>query len=216
MRLTVRTLAPRKETFVREYLANGFRHIDAAMVAVPTDSRASAGRIAKVWLLDVYVQRAIRELIDLRAQRQDISADNVMQDIATMGASNMQDYYDEHGNLLPVHKLSRQAAGCIREVKERESINAEGVGTITREYKLYDRLAAQEKLAKILGMFKDQADEDEKGSGRLNVNLQVNFVEAEDGRRAAVSAVETPNPSKGTGFTIEGPEQPLRGSECDN
>ena len=182
MQLIVRTLNPRKEMFVREYLANGFKHIDAAMAACPTQSRVTASRLAKAWLSDSNVQRAIRELMDLRAQRLDISADAVMQDLATIADSNAQDLYDEHGKLLPVHKLPRRVASCIKEVEERETIDRDGVVTVNRKYKLYDRLTALDKLARALSLFCDKSDP-ENESEKLNVNLQINFVEAEDGRR---------------------------------
>ena len=205
MQPIVRTLPRRQEIFVRQYMANGYKRIEAAMVACPTNSRATAGQLARTWLADNQVQRAVRQLMDQQAVRLDITSDNVMQELAQLANSNIQELYDDFGSILPIHRMPRRVAACIKEIEEKESVNSDGIVTVTRKYKLYDRLTALDKMARVLNMFSDQADPGEE-SGRLNVNLQVNFVDAADGRRV----VEV---TDGTGLAIEQRGEPVEGQK---
>ncbi len=98
-------------------------------------------------------QPDVMEFIDgLRAERQHRYEDlsfKVIDELAKLAMIDMQRLHNNNGDVLPIHKMDRDAAASIKDVKIR--INDDG--SYVYEYKLHDKVQALEKLARHLNLF---------------------------------------------------------------
>ena len=110
------------------------------------------------------VQDYIDQLRIEQAERTYVTADKVQAEIARLAFSDLREYYDSNGFLKNPHDLSDDAAAALAgiEVDELWGIGMSGdkekIGE-TKKIKLYDKLAALDKLARRLGMFKEDNDQ---------------------------------------------------------
>lgn len=154
-------LTPKEEDFVYEYLVD----MNATQAAIRANySKKSARQLASRLLSKVHIQDAIAKLRKKRAQRYEISAENVLAEYAKIGFSNMDDYVDTETNDLPVIDmagLTRDQLAAVSEITvdtryeyEGRGADRECVGTIDRvKFKLYDKTKGLDALAKNLGLF---------------------------------------------------------------
>lgn len=117
-------------------------------------------------LQDSDIQDYIEELRSKQAQRTSVTADKVQTEIARLAFSDLRDYYDENGFLKLPKDLSDDAAAALAgiEVDEIYGFNngeREKIGE-TKKIKLYDKLAALDKLARRLGMFEKDNSQSNK------------------------------------------------------
>lgn len=114
-------------------------------------------------LQDADIQEYIEQLRELQAKRTFVNADKVQSEIARLAFSDIRDYYDENGLLKTPHDLSDDAAAALAgiEVDELyEMVNGTKRFTgYSKKIKLYDKLSALDKLARRLGMFKEDNDQ---------------------------------------------------------
>lgn len=154
-------LNPRQEDFVYEYLID----LNATQAAKRAGySEKTAGQIGHELLKKPEIQNAIAALRKKRAQRYEITAENVLAEYAKIGFSNMDDYVDTETNDLPVIDmagLTRDQLAAVSEITvdtryeyEGRGADRECVGTIDRvKFKLYDKTKGLDALAKNLGLF---------------------------------------------------------------
>jgi hypothetical protein len=107
----------------------------------------------------VPIKRRCSELFKQACAFRDITREKLALRVDRIGAGNMKDYYDREGRLIPVHKLSRDAAEAIAEVK----IDSEGRVT----YKLHDKNQANFTLLKLFGDLPD----DEASTTQKTTNI---------------------------------------------
>lgn len=125
-------------------------------------------------LQDDEVQDYISELRAAQAERTFVNADKVQAEIARLAFSDIREYYNENGNLKNVHDLSKDAAAALAGIEIDELFEMEGRVKVftgySKKIKLYDKLAALDKLARRLGMFeKDNTQRDAALSKALSV-----------------------------------------------
>jgi len=87
----------------------------------------------------------------------DISAERTKLELARIGYSDIRQFYDENGFLIPVHQLSDDAAACLAGVEEEKLFDyrngeKEHIGNLVK-IKRHDKLKALEMLARIDGIF---------------------------------------------------------------
>lgn len=151
-------LTARQKRFVQEYL------IDLSA----TGAAARAGYSARTarqqghrLLTKVDIQAALKEAIEARGERTQITADEVLEELAALAFANVADYVDWGPNgvaLLDKSKLTRKQCAALVEVAETTT-KAGG----TKRVKIHDKLSALEKLGRHLGVFKDQPEKREDG-----------------------------------------------------
>lgn len=159
-------LKPRKELFVKEYLADRERNATRAAIAAGY-SKKTAYSIGSRLLKTVDVSKRIEELTAKRAEKLEITADRVLREIALLGFSNMQDYIrtNSEGDVyVNLGELDRDKAAAIQEVTV--DVYTEGHGEQAREvkktkFKLADKRGSLELLGKYFKLFTEE----------LNVNL---------------------------------------------
>lgn len=116
------------------------------------------------------VKAEIQRNMDERAKRTEITADNVLKEIAKMAFCNVRDVFDENGNLRPIHDLPETVTASISSVKVKTFTlpGAQGaeVEHVT-EVKLWDKGANLERLGKHLKIFTDNLNV----SGSMNITM---------------------------------------------
>lgn len=142
--------------FAQEYLLDISSPMQAAIRAGYSPRTASSR--AHDLLKEPRVQALIQKGMNERAVRTEINSDIVIQEIAKLGFSNMQDFYDKTGQLIPVHELPRHIAAAISEVTEKVIGSIGEQEVLERKYKLIDKKGSLELLGRNLKLFTDKTE----------------------------------------------------------
>jgi phage terminase small subunit len=143
----MRPLNPRQTRFIREYLIS--RNGEQAAITAGYPAKTARSKAAHL-LTNVNIRTEIKRQKDAIAAASLITVHRLLQEIAHLAFSNVSDFCDENGNPRPLSDVPLNARKAIQSIKW----GAEGVV----EYKLWDKGAAQERLAKHLGLFMEQSD----------------------------------------------------------
>ena len=165
-------LTPRRSEFVRQYI----KSLNAAAAAraagyAPSSSKNEGSRL----LANVDVQQAISEARAQLAEREQVTPERIVSELASIAFSDLGDYFRlggpdgktasiDFGN-LPIGATKALESITVDEYVEGRGENAETVRRI--RVRLHDKRAALVDLAKTLGMFSD------------GVNVQVNVNESD-------------------------------------
>ena len=141
----------KQKRFAEEYIVD----LNATQSAIRTGyAEATAYSQGQRLLKHVEVQALIQKLKSERSDRTQITADNVLKELAKLGFSNVKNLYDENGKLKEVHKLDDDVSATVQEITE-ESIG----DTVTRrKYKTADKKSSLELLGKHLKLFTDKVE----------------------------------------------------------
>lgn len=150
-----RELTQKQKMFVREYLID----LNATQAAIRAGySAKTAGWIGPQLLGKTHIADAIQQCMTKRADRLDIDADNVLQEIAKLAFSDVRNVFDEHGALIPVHKMEPKVSAAVSSIKfttktipGAEAAEVEHVA----EIKFWDKGASLERLGKHLKLFNE-------------------------------------------------------------
>ncbi len=166
-------LNEKQKQFVREYLID----LNATQAAI----RAGyAGKTAysqgQRLLKNVEVAKELQKAQAKRAERTEITADHVLEELAKIGFSNMTDYIrttEEGDAFVDLSELTCEQAAAISEVvvedyKDGRGEDARDVRKL--KFKLYDKRAALVAIGKHLGMFVERKELTGKGGGPIEVN----------------------------------------------
>ncbi|HXJ44070.1 MAG TPA: terminase small subunit [Bryobacteraceae bacterium] len=86
-----------------------------------------------------------------------LTAQRVLDEIALHSFSNVQDLFDEAGNLKPIHTLTREQAACISslEVIKKNAQAGDGQTDIVHKVKVVEKTKSLEMLAKHFALLTD-------------------------------------------------------------
>lgn len=155
-------LSQKKRLFCREFIVDlcGKRAAIRAGYSEKT-AESQASRL----LSTVKVQVEIQKMMDERSKRTEITADNVLKELATMGFSNIRDFAKWHGQnvrFVDSDELTESQAACISEVSQTETLHG---GSF--KIKLHDKKGSLELLGKHLKLFGAEQPLD------INVNIEI-------------------------------------------
>ena len=149
------SLNARHQRFVAEYL----RDFNGKRAAIATGySEKTAEQQASRLLRNVKVAEAVAKGQAKRAEKLEISADMIAQELRLLGFSNMQDFMrtGENGEpYLDFSGLTREQAAALAEVTVEDFVDGRGEDArdVRRvKFKLTDKRAALVDLAKLLGL----------------------------------------------------------------
>jgi phage terminase small subunit len=146
-----KALTPKQQAFVKEYLCD----LNATQAAIRAGySVKTAKSVGAENLTKPDIDAAIQEALQKRAERTEISQDRVLEEYAKLAFHNPQDFYDDQGNLIEVHKLPRDVAAAITSMEV--SVDAEGKSKL-QKIKLADKKGSLDSVARHLGMFNRKA-----------------------------------------------------------
>jgi phage terminase small subunit len=154
-----RTLSVKRQCFIREYLIdlNGAGAYKRAGYTVKNDrvARTEAVRL----LATPVISAAISDAKQARADRTDITADRVLQELALIGFCDLgqvMDFSGPEARLRPANQISAAARRCIASMKCRRHTEGRGDDALeveVIEFKLWDKLEALSKMGQHLGLF---------------------------------------------------------------
>lgn len=156
-----RPLTPRQAAFVSEYLID-LNATQAAIRAGYSERTARATGAENLTKPDIAT--AIAEAQEARAERLQIDADTVLQEIAKLAYVNMRDFIRLTPNgdaFIDLSDLTRDQAAALAEITVEDFLD--GRGDDAREVrrvkiKLADKKGSLELLGKHLGLFTDRVD----------------------------------------------------------
>lgn len=148
-------LTSKQKRFCNEYLVD--HNAKRAMIAAGYSAKTAEVtgckmlRVAKVKAYLVEKERKIEKKLE-------ISAERTMLELARIAYGDARQFYDDKGNLIPIHKLSDDAAAAVAgmEVEEVFDKTRKGFQTgILKKIKRYDKLPALNMLAKHFKIFEE-------------------------------------------------------------
>jgi phage terminase small subunit len=163
------SLTPNQKIFADEYLIdlNATRAYKHAYKNVKKDETAAVN--GSRLLRNAKVKEYIEEKMRAREKRTEITQDQVLRELAKIAFADIKDYLSfrtaktvvehdketgepiiDYSQVIEMRDSDDVDGSLIQEV----SLNAKGVFT----FKLYDKLAALDKLGKHLGMFTDKVE----------------------------------------------------------
>ena len=156
------SLTPKRRRFVDEYLVD----LNATQAAIragysPKTARSAGSRL----LTNVNIKPVIQAAMDARAKRLEISADNVLKELARIGFADIRDlvaWDEEHVRFRPSGQLTDDQAAAISEVLAETKRFTDNQGntetTIKLKLKTHDKLAALRDIGRHLKLFTDQVE----------------------------------------------------------
>lgn len=145
------TANARRQRFIEALLSNGENITQAALAAgfSPNSAAQQGSRLLK----HVEVQQALNirraEVLD----KFKLTTERTYQEIARLAYSDPRKFFNADGSIKPIHELDDDCAAAIAGI-DFDEIKADGIVIgHTRKIKQWDKNAALEKAAKILGLF---------------------------------------------------------------
>lgn len=154
-------LTPKQAAFVREYLVD----LNASAAARRAGySEKTSGFIGHENLKKPKIAAMIHEALEARAERTEITADRVLEELGKLAFSNIGDYHrisDEGEPYIDLTDLTRDQMAALTELQVDDY--TEGRGNDSRDVrrvkiKLADKKAALELLGKHLKLWTDKID----------------------------------------------------------
>lgn len=155
-------LTPKQRRFVSEYLKDQ----NGTQAAIRAGySKKTAQQISSRLLLNV----VIRQIIEQKLQKHDITADRVLQELSRLAFSDLRSLYNPDGSLKPVHEWSDDAARAVAGVESEEIFEGAGqdrkyVGDLAK-VKLWSKPQTLEVLARHFKLLTDKVEH----SGSISV-----------------------------------------------
>lgn len=173
-------LSDKRKRFCEEYIKdlNGSEAAIRAGYAKKT-CRQSAHELLTIPDVIDYIEKMQAKI----AKRNEITVDELIQDLVEMKNLDVADLYDEDGLSIDISQLPASFTRCIQEVIETKS----GL-----KIKFYSKLDAIEKLAKHLGFY----EKDNKQSAEMSINITVDSQETKDELTQLINGKSDTNISK--------------------
>lgn len=183
-------LTTKQHLFVREFLVD----MDKEAAYIRAGYTGDDGKGSSALLRNPKVQRAIQGFINARITRLEIDADRVLQEYAKIAFLNPRDFYDEDGNLLPIHKMPQNASAALSGIDVVSLFDENAKANVTTaKIKFIDKKGALDSLAKHLGMFVEKVEHTGK-DGKPIEHVQSFGGTAEDAYRRMIDI--NPGPKK--------------------
>ena len=160
-------LSDKQKKFCEEYIID-FNQTQSAIKA--GYSAKTAYSIGNENLKKPDIQAYIKELLSKREERTQITADMVVKEWAKIAFFDIRKIFHKEGGLLNPHDLDDETATVVSSIKARDVKVGDDIETI-KEYRLNDKMKALDMLAKHLGMFEKEKED----NNDTNVNLEIVF-----------------------------------------
>lgn len=149
-------LTAKQAAFVREYLVD----LNATQAAIRAGySKNRAGEIGYQLLQKTTIQDAIKEEMDKRAERTEITADKVLKEFAKLAFFDPRNLFDDNGVPKDITQLDDNTAAALSGLDVVQEYDPDtGVTSYTKKYKLASKQSALDSLGRHLGMFLDRSE----------------------------------------------------------
>lgn len=165
-------LSPKHRIFVAQYVKT--RKIAKSAIAAgysKKTARAAGSRL----LRDVNIRASIDASLNKITERAEISAAEVLRELALLATVRIKDAYNEDGTLKSVHEMPEQIQAALASLEVDEIFAGprglkRKVGE-TKKLKVFDKVRSLELLGKHFKLFTDVTELTGKDGGVVNVNL---------------------------------------------
>lgn len=153
-RIRYQQLTYRQRTWLDDYLGNGFDGDAASLVAGYPEK--DARRVANKMLKNPDIKAALDWAMTYHAERNAVRLTDIIEELKIVAFSSMGDFFINDGNGDPHLRMPEDGSPALRAISEITCESyMEGKGPAAREikrvkFKKYDKLAALEKLIKIV------------------------------------------------------------------
>lgn len=149
-------LTAKQAAFVREYLVD----LNATQAAIRAGySKNRAGEIGYQQLRKTTIQAAIKEEMEKRAERTEITADKVLKEFAKLAFFDPRNLFDDNGVPKDITQLDDNTAAALSGLDVVQEYDPDtGVTSYTKKYKLASKQSALDSLGRHLGMFLDRSE----------------------------------------------------------
>ena len=160
-------LTARQARFVEEYLVD----LNATQAAIRAGySARTADKIGSELLGKTRIAEAISDAQAARSERTQVTADQVIAELAAIGFAKLGDYAAWGPSRFELFESGAVDSRAVQEIKVKETVLAGGENgetVVRREYgiKLHDKLKALVKLGEHLGMW------DARASATIDANV---------------------------------------------
>lgn len=162
-----RKLTPRQLQFAHAYCANG--QVATAAAKTAGYSEKMAGRIGWQLLENPRVAAHIREVLQRRAVRLDLTGDRVMQENARLAFSDIRRYvtwdHDGEATWRPSHDLTIDEAAAVKSFTVTKRYHNGDLVSTESKLELHAKQPALDAIAKHLGLF--AKDNEQKGAATI-------------------------------------------------
>jgi phage terminase small subunit len=144
-------MTPKQQRFVSEYLVD----LNATQAAIRAGySAKNANVIGPRLLVNVGISAAIAAGKGKQLEAAELSAARVLEEMRRLAFVDMRSFFDEHGNLKPIHELAAEHGSVLAsfEVIKKNAQAGDGVIDTIHKIKLWDKVRALEGLAKHFGL----------------------------------------------------------------
>lgn len=109
-----------------------------------------------------------------------ITQERVLAEFAKIAFLDPRKFYDESGNLIPIHKLDDDTAAALGGMDVTAAKSADGDIDYTKKIKIIDKKGALDSIARHLGMFVDKTEHSGPNGGPQQhaVKLEISAEEA--------------------------------------
>lgn len=149
-------LTAKQSAFVAEYLID----LNATQAAIRAGySEKTAHNIGCENVIKPIIAAAIAEAQAKREERTEITQDRVLEEYAKLAFLNPKKFYNDKGDLIPIHLLPDDVAAALTGMDITTSFDkkSETFDTI-KKIKYSDKKGALDSVAKHLGMFVDRVE----------------------------------------------------------
>lgn len=143
-------LTAKHKRFCEEYLVD----LNAGRAAERAGySKKTADQTASRLLRNVKISDFIKKLQNKLSEKTEITAEKVIQELAKVGFSNIQDFINEGNSIQDISKVDEPKAAAVSAIETSESTSKDGTVTVNTKFKLYNKVDALEKIGRHLGIF---------------------------------------------------------------
>lgn len=180
-------LTAKQQAFVAEYLID--LNASAAYQRAYPGAKPASARVQSCRLLvDPNIQAAIAAGKAARAERVEITADRVLQELAKLVFFDVRTLFREDGTLKPPSELDDIAASAVSSVEVIEEFDGTGRDKVqigfTKKVKLWDKRASLALMMQHLGMLviktEDVTDPIKKAMGNMKPEEAQRLLDALD------------------------------------
>jgi phage terminase small subunit len=167
----MKKLTEKQQRFADEYLIDlnaTAAYKRAGYAADGNSAEVSASKLLRNPKVAAYIAARQKKLQD----KLEITQERVLQEYAKLAFLDPRKFYDENGNLIPVHQLPADVAAALAGmeiVTARTGKDAEGNPEYedVKKIKFIDKKGALDSLSRTLGLFKDKVEH----SGDVTVEI---------------------------------------------
>lgn len=150
-------MTPRQQRFIAEYLIDS----NATQAAIRAGfSKRTAHSAGPRLLANVEVARAIAEDKKRIAERCDLTAARVLEELRRLAFCDPRSFFDAAGNLKPLAELTSEQGSALAsfEVIKKNAEAGDGIIDTVHKFKLWDKTRALEMVAKYFGLLTEKVE----------------------------------------------------------